>query len=277
MLYIYVNYLSDAQAWVGEYFTFQIGLYAGLQAIRNVSLQYSDLTPATASNSNLVVPASAWNCINLGGTDSDGQPFQVDYSISKSRVGALWVGLTLPADLSVNGTFTGKITLSAAGYDPVPISLSLDIRVPESGQPIADQGQGDIYSMSRLAWLDSRLGIDDTVTHPYAPLQLTLRPDGGLTARLVNKFIDIGANGLPEAVTVTQTKIRQGSPANFSYVPLKAPGVGFSVLNAAGEVIQMKIAKTTTVLTQVCVSLFVDICVSLYIDKYMYSLVSPPT
>ena len=71
-------------ALVGEYLTFQVGVAAlGGQNLTNFDMAFSDLVPTAGAKQagGTVIPASAFTCLNLGGTDFHGYPFRKNYSI----------------------------------------------------------------------------------------------------------------------------------------------------------------------------------------------------
>ena len=112
-----------ADAMCGEYFTFQVGLWAALADVDHVSLSFNELL-STAGGP--VVPASAFRCFNLAGTDQHGVAFRKNFTVTKGAVGSLWVGVELPADASAAGTYRSNLTLTASG---VSIALDLTLNV----------------------------------------------------------------------------------------------------------------------------------------------------
>ena len=160
----------------------------------------------SAADAADAVPASAFTCFNLGGVDYHGRRFDrtADYTIAAGAVGSLWVGVDLPASLMA-GTYRGTLSLTArsdtrsdtrsggigsgsgiegggggggGGGGTYTVALSLVLEV--GGAPIAEHGDGDIYSLSRLRWLDSTAGIDDTLPAPFVPPRvLTATPGRG--------------------------------------------------------------------------------------------------
>lgn len=249
----------SATAMVGEYFTFQAGVFANGPALRNISASFSALAGiATAAAGDggsghvvPVIPASAMTCFNLGGNDQHGLPFTKDYSVGAGQVGALWFGIDLPSDMSSVGTFNGTITvsaMSAAGtLHTKTLHLALAIEAPANGKPLPLHGDEDVYSMRRLRWLDSTIGVDDEVTRPFTNLTATSTSNGGLSIGVVNKLTRIGSNGLPSQSTVTARKVRQGKNTSVAYEVLAEP-VAFDCL-VGGKLVQMSVTKPAHILT----------------------------
>ena len=76
----------------------------------------------TAAGSAPSVPASAFTCFNLRGTDPHGQAFVKNYTVARGDVGSLWVGVQLPPDSKAVGSYTSTLTLKANGK-AVPLKL----------------------------------------------------------------------------------------------------------------------------------------------------------
>lgn len=249
--------LADTAA-VGEYFTFQVGIYnPGAAPAVNLSIAFDDLRPSARSSGRAgagrstmrTIPASAFNCFNTGGVDEHGIPFTKTYSVGgNGDVGSMWVGVQLPDDVSP-GTYTSTMTLTSAGSTTPPKSLTLTIAVSEpagvpgrsrnSGGGSMDHGDADVYGMSRLRWLDSTIGIDDNVTKPFVPLVVmpahpaSSPASGGFRIRTVNKEILIAENGFVQAAVVTANKVRKGQPAPVDYPLLTTDGVSIELLGTA--------------------------------------------
>lgn len=244
----------NATAMLGEYFTFQAGVFANGPALRNISATFSALTSsiadASSSDGARVIPTSAITCFNLGGNDQHGRPFTKDYSVGAGQVGALWFGIDLPSDMSSAGTFKGTITLSATSEAGVShtktLHLTLAVKVPSNGKPLPLHGDEDVYSMRRLRWLDSTIGVDDEVTKPFTNLTAT-STSTGLSIGVVNKLTHIGPNGLPSQSLVSARKVRHGKNTSVGYEVLAEP-VAFECL-VGGKPVQMSVTKSAHILT----------------------------
>lgn len=57
----------------GEYYTFQIGLWAARKDVNHLKLTYSALVNSQTGES---IPASAFTCFNTGGVDVTGSVFE---------------------------------------------------------------------------------------------------------------------------------------------------------------------------------------------------------
>ncbi|MDH4238826.1 MAG: DUF6067 family protein, partial [Phycisphaerae bacterium] len=148
----------------GEFFTFQIGVYAHRQPLKEIDITYTDLVRARGGRA---IPASALRCFNLGGTDWLGQSFKRKVNVERSRLQALWFGLLIPED-AAPGVYEGLITLWAGNAPPQTVKLVLDV----SEKSLADAGDSDLWRHARLRWLDSTIAVDDEVFAPYTPVEV---------------------------------------------------------------------------------------------------------
>ncbi len=169
----------------GEYFVFQIGMYAAQTAIPGLGLEFSPLTPKAGK----AIPATEFRCINLGGTDWLGREMRKTVTVAKGKVQALWIGVQIPPDAT--GNYTGTVTVKPQGLPETKVSVALKV-APEV---LADHGDNDLWRMARLRWLDSKIGLDDEVVAPYTPLQV----DGAKVSCLGRQVV-FGGSGLPESI-----------------------------------------------------------------------------
>jgi len=97
--------------------------------------------------------------------------------------------------------------------------------------PVPDQGAGNISSMARLGWLNSRRGIDDTVPAPFVSVGSNTDGDT-LTVTSLLKSVTLSQDGLPASVGVQAPKVRGGVPVVRTRQLLAAP-VAFDVFDAS--------------------------------------------
>ncbi len=173
-----------------EYYVFQIGLYAARAPLRQVSLEFSELR----CDSGGTLPKEALRCFNLGGVGWDGRRFSKDYSVEQGDVGALWIGVDVPAD-AAPGEYTGAITIGCAGQP----SSTLELRLTVVDQVLADRGDSELWRHSRLRWLDSTRGTGDTLIAPYTPLEID-----GATVACLGRRMQIAAGGLPAGMAAAR-------------------------------------------------------------------------
>jgi hypothetical protein len=180
----------------GEYFTFQIGLWAAREPIDDMEVQFSDLVQAVARIEDVVpapqtlIPASAATCINKGGIDWDGSAIKKSIAVAKGKVQALWCGVQVPRNARP-GVFKGTVTVAPKGLPETILAVELDV----AGDVLADAGDGDPFRMARLRWLDSTLAQDDGIVPPFTPLALD-----GFTIGCLGRSLTIGRDGFPSRI-----------------------------------------------------------------------------
>ena len=146
------------QADKGEYYVFQLGVWAARSNVENLHVDFSGLANTATGEQ---IPASSFTCFNTEGTDVTGTVFKKNCSVDKGKVQALWIGTQLPEHLSA-GTYQGTVTVSAANAETKTVQVALNV----SENVIADHGDNEPWRHSRLRWLNSQIGFDDEVIAP---------------------------------------------------------------------------------------------------------------
>jgi len=186
----------QGEAGRGDYFAFQIGLWAAREPIADVELRFSDLVQAVpriedgSPAPRTLIAASAMTCFNKGGIGWDGAPFRKAVPVDKGKVQALWCGIQVPRDARP-GVFSGTVTVAPKGL-PETI-LGIELRV--TADVLEDAGDGDPFRMTRLRWLDSTLAQDDGIVPPYTPLTID-----GLAIGCLGRSLIVGRDGLPARI-----------------------------------------------------------------------------
>ena len=178
----------NGQADKGEYYVFQLGVWAARSNVENLHVDFSALTNKATGEQ---IPASSFTCFNTEGTDVTGTIFEKNCSVDKGKVQALWVGTQLPEHLSA-GTYQGTVTVSAANAESKTVQVSLNV----SENVIANHGDNEPWRHSRLRWLNSQIGFDDEVIAPYTPLVMKDK-----TISCLGREIKLSDLGLPEHIT----------------------------------------------------------------------------
>ena len=178
----------------GEFYVFQIGLYAARADCRDVAVDFGDLRPAAGGEP---IAATALRCFNTGGTDWLGRPIEKKLAVAKGTVQPLWIGVDLPSTAAA-GTYEGTLSVAAKGQGAAKIGLSLDV----SAEQIEDRGDSELWRLSRLRWLDSTAGLEDEVTAPYTPLAVD-----GTTVKCLGRDVTFGALGLPKSIRAGKNEL----------------------------------------------------------------------
>ena len=89
----------------GEWYAFQVGVYASRQALDSVRATFTGLRgPGT-------IAASAFSCVNVDGIDWRGRPFTRNVTVAKGDIYPLWCGVQVPKDAKP-GRYTGTVTVT---------------------------------------------------------------------------------------------------------------------------------------------------------------------
>jgi hypothetical protein len=178
----------------GEYYVWQVGVIAHKQAANNVRLKFSDFVDPASGHRIL---ADSATCFNLGGTGWDGRPLSLRVDVPKGKVQALWCGLQVPAD-ATPGDYQGTVTFSADGMAPQTLKTVIHVM----DRLLADKGDGDLWRLARLRWLNSTIGIDN---HPVAPFNaMTV---SGNQVKATDKLLTIDTCGLPSAIGINGRQV----------------------------------------------------------------------
>jgi hypothetical protein len=242
----------------GEIFYFQIALFA-VKELSSVTITPFELTAGSTTLKT--------QCLNTEGSTSLGEDVSASSrpqkpgftsflvkDVTAGSVRALWIGVQVPDSLAPGTVLHGVATLNTvladtAGLSEQSLSSSKTISATLTVGPEAvstSHGFDDLQSYARLAWLNSKLAIDDEVVAPFIPLQV----DGGYMAKqtvgvpdllagsvvedssawakpleiaLLNRRVVVAANGLPSAVTVTRPPSTHGVIASRDISLLAKP------------------------------------------------------
>ncbi|MCX6143615.1 MAG: DUF6067 family protein [Ignavibacteriales bacterium] len=178
-----LNHLKVA-AQPGEYFVFQIGVFAHRKALTGVRAAWTDLRGAS------VIQTTGMTCLNLGGINYLGKPFQKRVDVSLSHVQPLWFGITVPKN--AKGTYRTTVTIAAADAGPSKVDVELTVQ----GKQVKNSGFDRGKSLSRLAWLNTTVGSADKPTKGFtSPKRRTRAID------ILGRTVEIGKDGLPSRMS----------------------------------------------------------------------------
>jgi len=173
----------------GEFYTFQVGVYAALQTARSLSVSFGDLV----GGGNAVIGAAAIRCFNQGGTNWLGRAFTTPLTVSRGQVQALWFGVAIPMHAAA-GPYRGTVIIRAEGLPEEKLELTLGV----GGEPLADAGDSEVERQARLRWLDSTVGLDHDVVAPYRPIVVD-----GRSLSVLGRTVHLADTGLPAAIAST--------------------------------------------------------------------------
>ena len=171
----------------GEFYAFQIGVFACRAAIPDLKVSFSAFEN---TETEAVIPADASRCFNTGGVNWTGRSFVKTCPVEKGKIQALWCGVQIPEDLSP-GTYKGEVLVSPAGMESSPVMILLEI----SEEICRDAGDSDPWRHSRLRWLDSTIALDDGIVPPYTPLKIE-----NIKLSCLGREVTLAKSGLLEGI-----------------------------------------------------------------------------
>lgn len=172
----------EGEALRNEYYTWQIGLWACRDSVKEVKVTFSDWV-----NGSYVIPHDSLTCFNTGGTGWDGKALTFRVNVAKGAVQALWCGVSIPCDAKP-GLYRGTATVSTSTGESNVIHLSVTVKAGL----LADRGDGELWRHARLRWLNSQLGSNYKAVAPYTGIKVK-----GRILQASGKEIHLQANGLP--------------------------------------------------------------------------------
>jgi len=155
------------EAFQGEYYSFQIGLFACRSDIEDVDIRFSELEEPLGSTR---ISASYFTCFNTGGIDWTGKKFDRVCPVKKGHIQALWCGVQIP-EQAVPGTYKATLWIKPEHMDPQEIEFNLTVL----DETIHDAGDAEPWRHSRLRWLNSLLAFDDSIVPPFIPVKISGR------------------------------------------------------------------------------------------------------
>jgi hypothetical protein len=181
----YSNAVFTDAAQPGEYYTYQIGVWAFNEPVHDINVLFSDLK----RKDGISIPAGKMTCFNEGGIDVQGNPFSKIVNISSGRVQALWIGIDL-SDVK-EGTYEGKVyAVSEGNMQAIPVQLEV------TGEEVTNHGFNEGKRLSRMAWLNTTIGLDNEITKGF--YEITREAN---RIKILGRTITIAPTGLPAEIT----------------------------------------------------------------------------
>ncbi len=208
----------------GEFYVYQVGVWALCSDLHDVRVEFSDLKKGGYPGE--MIPAQNMTCFNEGGINFKGKKFTKTIDVKAGRIQSLWMGIDL-SDKD-KGTYSGSVTVSV-GAEKHIIPLQLIV----SGEVVHNHGYNQGKRLSRLSWLNSNVGIDDQITKGYLPVKVE-----GNNISILGRTMSIEKNGLPASI------ISFFSPSNQKMNEKGEPIVNqpfrFIIEKDDGNIVQLK-------------------------------------
>ena len=206
----------------GEFYSFQIGIWAHRMAIDSLRYEASSFTRRGGRET---IPASAVTAFNLEGVDWSGRRFVRPLRVARGKVQALWFGVDIPND-AVPGDYEGDIAIGSSNAKDRVIRVVLRV-APDTA---INHGDDEPKQLTRLRWLNSQRAADDGIVPPYIPMTVA-----GTTVSVLGRSLTFGMDGMPVAVRSYFGPGNTSIGATAREV-LAAP-IRFAVIDSAGGAI----------------------------------------
>ncbi|TFF37148.1 hypothetical protein E2R66_13465 [Mucilaginibacter psychrotolerans] len=201
----------------GENYSFQLGVYAANQDLKNVKVSFSDLK----SSGGLYISAVYLSCLNTSGTKYDGTSLEKTVDIAKDDIQAMWCLVNIPFKASA-GTYAGVATVKADNAPATTVPVTITVKP----QPTLNGGVNHPELQTRLTWLNSTLAQQNDVIKPYTPLMVDDK-----TISLLGRKVILGNNGFPIQIQTFFTPEMTGTTDLAKNI--LGEGIHFHVINAA--------------------------------------------
>lgn len=203
----------EGQAQPGEFYVFQIGIYAAGRDLESIEVEFRD----ACGQSGQRIGAEAMRCLNSGGVDWVGRTFTKTVSVAKGSVLPLWIGIQVPP--AASGSFEGAVHLRVRDGAESVVKVKLFV----TGSLLEDGGVSELWRMARLRWLDSTLGIDREVVAPYEPVSIE-----GSQVAMLGRTVCFSGMGLPSSIKVNDTELLSGEMQFDVRTPNSAEAVSWT-------------------------------------------------
>lgn len=228
----------EGSAYRGEFYVFQIGVYAQ-KGVAPANAPIDVGFHSLQGPGGQLIPAAAFECINTRAVDTQGRETRREFAVAPGRVGVLWCGVQVPLAASP-GRYEGKITLRPQAQPEMAVSLQLNVERTF----IRAGGEDQAERLARIRWLNSKAGLEETITTPYTPLRLD-----GRTVQCLGREVRFGPGGFPDSVRAGGTELlaspvrlqvlAPGSPVSWKtsgrVVSASGPKVVLESQSAAGD------------------------------------------
>jgi hypothetical protein len=138
----------------GEYFVFQIGVYAP-RSQEELKITFENVCG---------INTEALTCFNAAGFDWQHRPFHKKLTVQAGAILPLWIGVDIPKDINENVCFDVIVSTNAENYT---VSVYLNVKMETSEQ----RGDRNLRQLSRLRWLNSGIGMDDEICEGFEPVR----------------------------------------------------------------------------------------------------------
>ena len=180
-----LSYSISLKALKGEYLTFQIAVFPIKEDLKNINIEFSPLIGKKDT-----ISSERITCFNTDGINLSGKKFSKKVEVKKGKVLPLWFGIDIKENLK-SGVYSGFLKFKAENSEEKKVKINLFIE----NERIENRGDNQPQKLTRLRWLNSRLGSDGEPVKPYTPI----KKEGRKISVLGRKII-LGKGGFPESI-----------------------------------------------------------------------------
>jgi len=166
----------------GEYYVFQIGVYSPYHSLKNINTSFSSLKNGKDAITDVT-------CFNTEGVAFTGKAYKKTVNLAQYRVLPLWFGVQVTDNAS--GIYKGVVKIMPEGEKPTEVAITISIKGPK----IADHGFDHEGKLSRLAWLNTRIGLDNDITTGFQEVERNEN-----LIKILGRDIRLSKEGLPEDI-----------------------------------------------------------------------------
>jgi len=146
----------------GENLHFQVALFAPSKDVSITRVKFSDDLSSLSPH-----------CLNLEGFDYWGRPYSppdASKRVAKGTIRSFYMMTTVPTNAMAGTVYKGNVTLISATGTMYTVSVQILV----TKRPFLENGgDNERYRNTRLAWLDSKLGLGNhQLPSPFTPIQL---------------------------------------------------------------------------------------------------------
>lgn len=182
-----IQTVFSGQAARGEYYAFQLGIYACRNRIDDMEVEFSSLKSLPSGTS---IPKSELTCFNTEGMDWKGRAFKKNCAVPKGKIQAIWCGVQIPLDI-LPGKYQGVIKVTPKNLPSSQIKLEIEV----TNHVLKDKGDSEPWRHSRLRWLNSLMAFDDEIVSPYIPLSVQAN-----TVTCLGRTVTLQRGGFPASI-----------------------------------------------------------------------------
>ncbi|MBN2651736.1 MAG: hypothetical protein JXR63_05075 [Spirochaetales bacterium] len=165
----------------GEYLVFQTGVISD-KAVENI-----DFSIDFVGNQNNLMKET-FTCFNTEGVNFLGNDFEKNLNLEVGKPEVFIFGMETPTS---SNDYKAVVTLRSGNQTLASYDLTIKIK----GEAVNDFGESSPENLTRLKWLNSRIGFTDQPCDPYTAIEVD-----GNSVKILGREVVIGNSGLVENI-----------------------------------------------------------------------------